>query len=202
MCPLCHDALGSVQHVLWECRVTNVEQLRPHDASVELTEDIAEEAKGLERKASLERLQQRRARLRSSTTETFRWLRGKKMWPKHITYVMMNVTTMMKLVLAPVNLLKKIHSYWSSIWQRVDDRETCTMQEYMQQNQVQPKPQRKSEPVATPLFYQCAIKQKGKAGSIDGWSGSEVSVWPFDMWESIAPSFVGRSQTHLPKQGR
>ena len=96
-----------MQHVPWECRVTNVEQLRPHDASVELTEDIAEEAKGLERKASLERLQQRRARLRSSTTETFRWLRGKKMWPKHITYVMMNVTTMMKLVLAPVNLLKK-----------------------------------------------------------------------------------------------
>ena len=29
--PFCHDALGSAQHVFWECyRVTNVEQLRPH----------------------------------------------------------------------------------------------------------------------------------------------------------------------------
>ena len=108
---------------------------------------------------------------------------------------MMNVTTMMKLVLAPVKPLEKFHSYWSSIWQRVDDPETFTMQEYMQQIQVQPKPQREWEPVAAPLFYQCAIKQKGKAGSIDGWSGSEVSIWPFDMWESITP-------THLPKQGR
>ena len=33
LCPFCHDALGSAQHVFWDCRVTNVEQLRPQDAS-------------------------------------------------------------------------------------------------------------------------------------------------------------------------
>ena len=56
--------------------------------------------------------------------------------------------------------LEKIHSYWSSIWQRVDDPETCTMQEYMQQNQVQPKPQRKSEPVATLCFISVPSNRK------------------------------------------
>ena len=49
----------------------------PHWSPQTKVEDIEEQVKGLERKASLERLQQWRARLRSSTTETFRWLRGK-----------------------------------------------------------------------------------------------------------------------------
>ena len=31
LCPFCKDEIGSTQHVFWECRVTNVAQLRPHD---------------------------------------------------------------------------------------------------------------------------------------------------------------------------
>ena len=111
--------------------------------------------------------------------------------------------------------LEKIFSYWSSIWQRLDDPDTITMQQYLQRHQVEPKPQREWDPVAAPLYYQCALKQKGKAGSTDGWSGSEVGLWPFNMWQAITsffhlietlgayPSVWGQiRQAHLPKQGR
>ena len=59
----------------------------------------------------------------------------------------------------------------------------------MQQHQVETKPQQRWEPITAPLIFQSALKQRGKAGSADGWSGSEVGLWPFEVWECITPFF-------------
>ena len=62
---------------------------------------------------------------------------------------------------------------------------------------------------------QAALKQKNRAGGPDGWSGTELAMWPYEIWADLAVVFrwfeqlqafpspwQWITQTHIPKEGQ
>ena len=70
------------------------------------------------------------------------------------------------------------------------------------------------EHVSAKNMFQAAVAQKNKAAGPDGWSGTELALFPFPMWQDLTSAFVWWErlecfpepwqnvfQVHIPKTG-
>ena len=89
--------------------------------------------------------------------------------------------------------LEKINSFWSTIWNRERSQNEMLPEDYFQLWGV---PARNHQcwapaPVDVDSIIKSARRQKHKSGGTDGWTGTEVSLFPTCTWRDIAVLFVG-----------
>ena len=125
-------------------------------------------------------------RLRGSQKEVFAWLKRVKSPPTHMIF---NDEGELGLgepaAVSTQDALEKIKSFWY----RECSQNEILPEEYFQLWDI---PARNPEcwaPVDTESIIKSARRQKHKSGGTDGWTGTEVSLFPSCMWRDIAVLF-------------
>ena len=153
------------------------------------------------------RIQTWKHKLLSCDRETFKWLQG------HAAIAQHNIHNDGPASQSVQEALTCLRSFWTPIWNRelpCWDRATSFIDEHVPQIDTV-----EWEPLEPHEFAAAALKQKGRAGGLDGWKGEELALLPACFWSSATPLFRAFEtsglcptawreirQTHIPKPGK
>ena len=110
--------------------------------------------------------------------------------------------------------LNKVRCYWRSVWDTRQHSTTDCIQKCLETLGA-PTPIAQWEPITAAELHSAALRQKGRAAGLDGFSGTEVSHLPVKFWTDVVHLFqeFERSgvspeawnnikQVHLPKPNK
>ena len=174
--------------------------------------DLKEEIQTMTMDFQQQRLRQWKEHLRSSDKAVYKWLRQKPV-PPNMNVFDDDAEALDAEATAEANeVLHKLLVYWQRIWNRPHTERPP--HEYLSQYGPPREPQVQWEPVTAQELFQAAKKQRGKAGGCDGWLGTELSCFPIQLWNDVAPflqfcerhgtfprAFQEVHQVFLPKGG-
>ena len=128
-----------------------------------------------------------RDRLRQNTAEVYRWVRNQPATPS---------VNIFDDELDPdgassrnaQEALQTVKTLWRRVWDRTSD--TTPTHQYLAEFDGPKRELQQWEHVSAKNMFQAAVAQKNKAAGPDGWSGTEVALFPFPMWQDLTRAFV------------
>eukprot|EP00438_Fugacium_kawagutii_P013729 Skav209147 [mRNA] locus=scaffold3188:46368:48560:+ [translate_table: standard] len=138
------------------------------------------------------RLNNWKARLQQDNTQVFRWVRSSESAPAVALYDD-EVSCDDPASMDSSGALVKIESFWQRVWNR-DNEDAWTPQQYLSEYGGVPEAEETWTPISAQALSASAAKQRNRAGGPDGWIGSELASWPYDMWFDLEFAFQAWEQ--------
>ena len=129
-----------------------------------------------------------RSKMRSGPREVFKWLRTK---PQNVTNDLINgiADPDDPPARGPQEALDKIYSFWDNVWSRPVLPAELSPEDYVSQYELESRPAMEFGGLSIYALLNAVRAQRAKAGSPDGWGGSELAALPYNMWQSLHTIF-------------
>ena len=149
--------------------------------------EAAEKVTELVRQDHFQKIQAWRDRLQEDNKEVFRWVRAVPSSP------CLNLFDDELDQADPASddsqgALGKLQTLWRRVWDR-QGNEGMEPEEYLAEFAEAPVVGESWPAVTGGELCQAALKQKNRAGGPDGWSGTELAMWPYEIWADLAVVF-------------
>ena len=153
-----------------------------------------------------------RDRLRQNTAEVFRWVRNQPATPS-----VNNFDDELDPEGVSSGNAQEALQTGKTLWRRVWDRTSATTptHQYLTEFDGPKREPQQWEHVSAKNMFQAAVAQENQAAGPDGWSGTELALFPFPMWQDLTSAFVWWErlecfpepwqnvfQVHIPKTGK
>ena len=129
------------------------------------------------------RLSNWKVRLQQDNAQVFRWVRSSESAPT-VTLYDDEVDPDDPASMDSSGALVKIESFWQRVWNR-DNSDAWTPQQYLREYGGAPEVEENWSPVSAQALSASAARQRHRAGGPDGWTGSEMAAWPYNMWADL-----------------
>ena len=174
---------------------------------------IAAQVQQLTKDETNARLRRRKNKLRSHDRELFRWLRAKPS-PPTVNIYDDDDSAEAAATCDGHEVLQTLLQYWSRVWDRDNGPTEMDPVQYLLAFGPARQPEQQWSPVNTSKILRAAPKQHGQSAGLDGCSGTEVAMWPSNIWDDMTKVIqrwesVGHIpsgwreilQVHIPKPG-
>ena len=129
------------------------------------------------------RLSNWKVRLQQDNAQVFRWVRSSESAPT-VTLYDDEVDPDDPASMDSSGALVKIESFWQRAWNR-DNSDAWTPQQYLREYGGAPEVEENWSHVSAQALSAPAARQRHRAGGPDGWTGSEMAAWPYNMWADL-----------------